>query len=264
MESVAGVFKSRAEAERGVAELHSVGINPEKITLLSPHATELELQSVPTADSEEPGIGRALGAAIGGVVGLAGGYELAGGLISALIPGVGPIIAIGLTSGAILGALGAVGGGALGAKVDSAATEGLPGDELFVYEDALRQGRSVVIAFAENKAHAEAAREAMARAGAESIDRAREMWWLGLRSVEKEHYSVPGRNFEQDEADYRRGFECALHPGNRDKSYRDCEAKLLGEYPHSYDKKAFQHGYERGQKYQQERRKTQAKAQGRG
>jgi hypothetical protein len=118
MEAIAGVFKSRVEAEHGVAELHSVGINPDKISFLTPHATEKELQSVPTSDTEQPGIGKALGAAIGGAVGLAGGYELAGGLISALIPGVGPIIAIGLVSGAILGALGAVGGGVAGAAID--------------------------------------------------------------------------------------------------------------------------------------------------
>jgi len=264
MEAVAGVFKSRGEAERGVAELHSVGMSPEKIILLSPHASEKELQSVPTTDSEEPGIGKALGAAIGGVVGLAGGYELAGGLISALIPGVGPIIAIGLASGAVLGALGAVGGGVLGAKVDSAATEGLPADELFVYEDALRQGRSVVIVLAENSPQAESARSALARAGAESIDRAREMWWLGLRDVEKEHYSASGGNFDHDELDYRRGFECALLPESRGKSYEQCLSRLRDLHPHIYDRQSFQQGYERGQDYQQKKRKVQTRAQAGG
>lgn len=264
MEAIAGVFKSRVEAERGVAELHSVGIHPDKISFLTPHATEKELQSVPTSDTEQPGIGKALGAAIGGAVGLAGGYELAGGLISAFIPGVGPIIAIGLVSGAILGALGAVGGGVAGAAIDSAASEGLPADELFVYEDALRQGRTVVIAFVDDASRREAARAALDRAGAESVDRAREMWWVGLRDVEKEHYAATQGHFEEDEVDYRLGFECALRPENRNKPYEQCLSQLRALHPHIYDKQAFRYGYERGQEHQKEKRMPQAKIQAAG
>jgi len=52
-----------------------------------------------------------------------------------------------LATQAALGTGGAIGGAALGDALDEGMTEGLPKDELFIYEDALRQGRSVVIAF---------------------------------------------------------------------------------------------------------------------
>ena len=48
-------------------------------------------------------------------------------------------------------------------------------------------------------------------AGAESIDAARESWWLSLRDAEEAHYQTTGGNFQTDEANYRRGFEAALN-----------------------------------------------------
>ncbi len=53
-------------------------------------------------------------------------------------------------------------------------SDGLPKDELFVYEDALRQGRTVLIALTEDATQAEAARAALLQAGAESLDTARD------------------------------------------------------------------------------------------
>ena len=38
---------------------------------------------------------------------------------------------------------------------------------------------------------------------AESIDRAREMWWLGLSEVEREKDEATGGNFSEDERYYR-------------------------------------------------------------
>jgi hypothetical protein len=79
--------------------------------------------------------------------------------------------------------------------------KGLPEDELFIYEDALRRGRTVVVVMA-NDDEADAVRGALELAGAETIDRAREMWWLGLRDVETEKYTAEGRNFDSDERDF--------------------------------------------------------------
>jgi len=76
--------------------------------------------------------------------------------------------------------------------------------------NALRKGRTVVIALVENDRQAGAAREALTQAGVESIDAARESWWIGLRDVEKEEYKAHGGDFETDELSYRRGFEAAL------------------------------------------------------
>src|ERR1700691_4313474 len=243
MKSVVGIFGERLEAERGAKMLDAAGIARSRIAVLTPQSTEQEIAAVRTMDAEQPGMGVALGATVGGAMGLAGGVTL-GALASVLIPGVGPILAIGFAAGA----LGFLGGGALGGKLDNSLSDGLPQEELYVYEDALRQGRSVVIAFAENHAQVEAAHHALKEAGAESIDRAREMWWIGLRDIEKEHYDAGDEKFEQSEAEYRAGFEAAQHPANRGRSY-DESREQLSDAPQS---DAFRRGFERGRIYHQQ------------
>ena len=57
---------------------------------------------------------------------------------------------------------------------------GLPKDELYLYEDALRAGHSVVFAFAADDAQEEAAKRALQEAGAESLDAGDESWRVGL------------------------------------------------------------------------------------
>ena len=85
--------------------------------------------------------------------------------------------------------------------------------------------------------------------GAESVDRARKMWWIGLRDVEKERYQAAGRSFDEDEDYVRAGFEAALLPSNRDKSYDEARESLRSRYPQMDDREPFEHGYERGQAY---------------
>ena len=182
---------------------------------------------------------------VGGAIGLAAGGTLAAILGSLLVPGVGPVLAISLAGGA----LGAVAGFGVGGAVESYTTEGLPEDELFIYEDALRQGRSVVIAIAANDPQAEAIRGALEYAGADSIDRAREMWWVGLRDAEKETYQqAHDGNFNEDERYFRCGFEAA-HSTNRGKSYEECSTRLGDRYPDVHEREPFRRGYQRGRAY---------------
>jgi hypothetical protein len=246
MKAVVGVFKSRFDAVNGAATLPPLGVGKNKIKMLMPHATEGELAAVPVVDSEQPGMGKAVGAVVGGAMGLAAGEAIA----SLLIPGVGPILAIGIAAAA----LGALGGGTAGGAVENSMTDGLPGDELFIYEDALRQGRSVVIAMAEDDEQAQAVRGTLEEAGAESIDRAREMWWIGLRDIEKEAYKgeVKDGNFENDERYFRCGFEAAQHAGNRGKSYDACRVELGKRHPDMHEHSAFRRGFTRGRAYREE------------
>jgi len=173
----------------------------------------------------------------------------AGAVASLLIPGVGPVLAFGLIGAAIFGAGGAAAGALAGGALEKGIAEGVPRDELYVYEDALRRGRSVVIAFADDEQIAENARASLARAGAESVDAARDNWWLGLRDLEREHYTTQGGDFDLDEAKYRLGFEAALHPECRGKSCEDAEANLQKKYGDDSTARAFRQGYERGQNY---------------
>jgi hypothetical protein len=257
MEAVSGVFTTRTAAERVVQEAASAGVPADKVTLLTPGSVDRidkEMPSVPTDSTEQPGMGKAIGALMGGGVGLTGGA-----LLIALVPGVGPITAIGLLGAAIAGAAGATVGATVGDKMEKASIEGLPEDEIFVYEDALRQGRSVVVALAENEESASRLRELMKTEGAESVDAAREQWWIGLRSAEESHYSKSGKNFANDERFYRLGFQAALHSKTRCMEFDQVSAAMNAaledvqrQHPGVDVEEAFTRGYQRGRDYYQQ------------
>jgi hypothetical protein len=230
--------------------LRRAGYSPDDINFLSPGSTDEEARLVPVQQSEQPGVGKAIGGVVGAALGMAGGFELGVG-VTALVPGIGPVLAAGLAGMALLGLGGAAAGAAVGSAAEQKTTEGLPADEVFFYEDALRQGRSVIIVLANGAAEAERAREIMAEAGAESIDAARHSWWIGLRDAEAEHYHALGYNFEADHERYRQGFEAALRRPNRGKSHAASAAYLKSEYPEVWEDEAFRSGYARGQQYQE-------------
>lgn len=251
MEAVVGMFKSPVESARAVAQLQSSGVPADRISVLTPSASEQELEAVPTTDAEQPGMGGALGGVVGGALGAASGMSLGMAAASLLVPGVGPVMAIGVLGAALLGTGGAVGGAMVGKELDDSMANGLPKDELFVYEDALRQGRTVAMVFADDEAQIKMARQILEQAGAESVDAARENWWAGLRDAEAEHYAAQGADFKHDEATYRRGFEAALHPETRGKAYADANHQLAARCADVYGEESFRCGYERGQNYYQ-------------
>src|SRR5579872_1136247 len=254
MKTVTGVFSSPSEAQRAVAAMRSTGVPENRITLLTPGNSDQNLQSVPADATEQPGMAKA----VGGVLGAATGWTAGSLLLAAVIPGVGPVTALGLLGGAILGAAGAGVGTAVGGKLENSMTEGLPEDELFVYEDALRRGRSVVIAMADDETLASRYREVLETEGAEAVDAAREQWWIGLRSAEQEHYASQGKKFTEDEKFYRLGFESALHARTRCKEYdqvlSEMNAKieeLEQQNPGVNIAEPYTRGYERGRDYYQ-------------
>jgi hypothetical protein len=252
MEPVVGIFQSREDAERAIQKLYALGIPNTRIGLLTPGMSESKVESsIPVTDAEPPGIGKALGATVGGAMGVAGGATVGAAVASLFVPGVGPVIAGGLIGAALLGAGGAATGLAAGEAVEEKLSDGLPHDELFLYEDALRHGKTVLVAFAEEPTSAEQARNALAEANAESVDAARETWWLGLRDAEAEHLKLKGGDFTQDEVSYRRGFEAALHPQSRGKSFSERQAYLSHAFGEVSSTESFRHGYDRGQAYQQ-------------
>lgn len=252
METVAGIFAARGDAERAVRQLQGTGIPNDRIAFLTPDTAGNDIETdVPVSDTEQPGMGKAMGGAVGGALGTAGGLGLGAGVASLLVPGVGPVLAAGLVGAAILGIGGATTGMAAGAALERSLAEGVPHDELFLYEDALRKGKSVVIAFAEDEDAEDRARQVFAAAGAQSIDAAREDWWLGLRDAEAESYQGHGRNFTEDEADYRRGFEAAFHAKLRGRAYEEAAPELIVFYHEARSNAAFRRGYERGYAHNQ-------------
>src|SRR5947208_10511164 len=253
MQAVSAVFLSKPQAEQAVRKLQSSGLQADRVSLLTSGGKGLKkLESVPVDTAEQPGMGTAIGAVVGGAAGLSGG------LIAAVVPGVGPVTAVGLLGAAILSAAGASLGAVAAGSLENSMTEGLPEDEIFVYEDALRKGRNVVIALAEDAAAVSSLRKLLDAEGAETIDAARQQWWIGLRSAEHEHYSKSGRNFGDDEKFYRLGFEAALHARTRCKEFDQVSAEmesrleeLQRQYPGVELAEAFSRGYHRGREYYQ-------------
>src|SRR6266436_2332329 len=238
MQAVTGVFVSQTKAEQAVRKLQAGGLQADKVTLLSPGGKgQKKLESVPMDSTEQPGMGAAIGAVVGGAAGLSGG-------LAAVIPGVGPVAAIGLLGAAILGAAGASLGAVAGSSLENFMTEGLPEDEIFVYEDA---------------AAARPIRELLKSEGAEEIDAARKEWWIGLRSAEREHYLNSGRNFDDDEKFYRLGFEAALHARTRCEEFDQVSAEMASDleelerqYPGVEVADPFTRGFQRGREYYQQ------------
>jgi hypothetical protein len=249
MEVVTGVFESRADADKAVSQLRSLGLPQDKIGLITPGSRpETVERGMPITDTEEPGMGRAMGAAVGGAMGAAGGATLGLAAASLAVPGIGPVIAFGMIGAAVLGAVGAATGAALGNQLEEQLGEGVPHEDVFLYEDALRHGRSIVIAHVDDD-RADRAREVIKNSGAADIDTLREQWWAELRDGERSHYHTDGRDFDRDEPRYRRGFQASLHPNRRGKEYKAIEEELHSSYrPEELDT-AFREGYERGLVY---------------
>jgi hypothetical protein len=125
--------------------------------------------------------------------------------------------------------------------------DGLPKDELYVYEDALRNGRSVVVALLDTDEEAERAGRALENAGSESLDAARDSWWVGLRDAEQADYeSNGGERFPVVERMYRCGFEAAQRPGLGGKDYDEVKDALREAYLDCWENQAFRRGFERG------------------
>lgn len=257
MEAITGVFTTREAAERAVTAAHAAGISSDRITLLTPGSVDMvdkEMKSVAADATEQPGMGGAIGALLGGGIGLTGGS-----LLMALVPGVGPITAFGLLGTAILGAAGATIGASTGNKVERDSYKGLPEDEIFVYEDALRKGRSVVVALADDGDSIAGVRDVLTKEGAESVDAAREQWWIGLRSAEETQYPQTNRSFSEDEKFFRLGFQAAMHAKTRCMEFDQISAEMNAaledvqrQNPGAQVEEPFTRGYRRGREHYQQ------------
>jgi hypothetical protein len=252
MITVAGIFDSQSDAERAAGRLRATGITDEHLALLIPGASEQEVEEkVLTIETEEPHAGEKVGGAVGRGLGLAGGIMIGGAVGSFFVPGAGAVLAAGALGAALLGVGGKAAGRAAGHALDEAVVKARLHEELHVFEEALRSGRAVVVALAKDDEQAGAARAELARAGALGLDEARKIWWEGLRAAEAEEYARQGHDFAADEPLFRRGFEAALHPLSRGKTFEEAAEPLRERVGETHREEAFRRGYERGRAYQQ-------------
>jgi hypothetical protein len=87
----------------------------------------------------------------------------------------------------------------------------------------------------------------MERNGAESLDAAREKWWIGLHDTGAADYDAPQEDW--NEPLYRSGFQAALEPDLRGKPLQDARSILEERFPLIYQEERFQRGYARAQEY---------------
>lgn len=248
MNPIVGIFEDRARAEAAARRLREAGFSDRDVELLLPGDAPRTEALVETDDAEQPGVGRALGGVVGGAVGASAGLGLAATAASLLIPGVGPITAIGMAAAALFGAAGAAGGVAAAGALEEKSQRGVPHDELYLYRDALMHGKGVVFAFPETDDDEKRARAVLESAGAESLDAARHAWWIGIRDAEKAHYEGSGGDFGAHEDAYRSGYVAALHPRRAGMSYEDALPGLKGESAPHVGHEAFRRGFERGRR----------------
>ena len=156
MQSVGGMFASCKDGERAAERLHARGFSADQLNILAP-GSHPDMSTIVTDEGERSGVGAAIGGVVGGAAGAAGGMHVIAAMAGGFIPGVGPVVAAGLLGAALAGATGAV----VGTAMEHAMATGLPKDEWLVYEDALRRGKTVLIALPNDEAQAAAAREVL-------------------------------------------------------------------------------------------------------
>lgn len=129
--TVVGLFRDHTEAEAAIYSLENDGFQRDNVSLVRHDGSGLA-----TGEGNHSASATTTGAAIGG----AAGAVL--GLVALAIPGIGPVLALGPLAAALTGAgVGAATGGMLGALSDM----GVPEHESRYYEDAIRQGGSLVV-----------------------------------------------------------------------------------------------------------------------
>jgi hypothetical protein len=142
--TVVGIFDDYAAARQAVDALRDVGFQSADLGLT--RREQVEDGSLEEVAGVRVGAGAATGALAGGTIGAITGWLA--GIGALVVPGVGPILAVGPLAAALTGAaIGAAGGGLVGALTGM----GIPEDEARWYESELSLGGTLVLVQAEHR-----------------------------------------------------------------------------------------------------------------
>jgi len=170
MQTIVGIFRTRAAADQALNGLLKNGVPDQSIIFLTGDQPQAQVSSVPTTDAEPDGMGKTLGSYVGGIVGAGAGLYLGSALASLVVPGVGSILAAGIGAAAALGLGGAGAGGTVGNATEHAMDEGVPKDDVVLYRELLKRGRSLVIVNTDSDDLAATARSVVQQNGTEDIE----------------------------------------------------------------------------------------------
>jgi hypothetical protein len=157
--TLVGIFQSRYEAELALDELKQAGFDPDDVGFAIRGEEDVAGGMITDSLLTKDGSGAAKGMVAGG---------LAGGLFGAaavlMLPGIGPVLSIGMLASALgFGAAGVATGGLLGAMAGLGVSE----EEARVYESEFHAGRAIVAVHAHDRVAD--ARRILARHGAQNI-----------------------------------------------------------------------------------------------
>jgi anti-sigma B factor antagonist len=139
METAIGVFASRDKAEEAVKELRQRGVPEQSIIFLT------------RSENEAKTIAKEFGSYVGGFVG--GATGMSAGVVAAtlLLPGIGPVFALGFGAAALLGLAGAGAGRTVGSaaahdtEAPTPTAEEKCSEEAAFFREVLKEGRSLIV-----------------------------------------------------------------------------------------------------------------------
>lgn len=144
--TIVGLFRASEQAEEAVRELKNRGFTDEEVSVIAAKEQEEARlrEATTTFEGQDLTDGAAAGGAVGGLAGLLAG---AGALV---IPGLGPLVAVGPLAATLAGM---VTGGIAGGLIDF----GIPEEEGRRYEEEIKSGSIMVVVEAESQNADEAA-----------------------------------------------------------------------------------------------------------
>jgi len=161
---VVALFDDRRFAEQAVRDLQREGFERDRISVLLRHnEADVSARELVEIDREanEEGTGIAVGSTVGGLAGLLGGLAMFS------IPGIGPLLGIGVLATTVGGAaLGAAAGERFAADHDWV----LPEENAQRYRTAVESGSVVMAVETRSPEEVIRARQALAEHGAEEVE----------------------------------------------------------------------------------------------
>jgi len=143
--TLVGTFKGHSEAELALDELYQAGFGSKDLGFAIRGGDAVAGGAITDAALTKDGVGAGKGMVAGGVAG-----SVLGAAAMLVIPGVGPLLAMGLLASVLgFGAAGAATGGILGAMMGLGISE----EEARVYEKELNAGRAIITVHAGQRAN---------------------------------------------------------------------------------------------------------------
>jgi anti-sigma B factor antagonist len=177
VETAIGVFSSRDHAEEAAKELRQRSVPEQAIVYLT------------RSESEAKTIAKEFGAYVGGFVGGAAGMTTGVVAATLLLPGIGPVFALGLGAAALLGLAGAGTGAAVGAVAshDAQAPQPTPDEkcteDAAFFREVLKEGRSLIVVRTESPEIATTACNILDRLGLSMQGKTPTKMQIGTRQI---------------------------------------------------------------------------------